>query len=210
MKEEFILEATARDVKGKGASRRLRHLEARVPAIIYGDGKEPAMISVEHKALVKHLEQEAFYSQIIAIRVGKTSEAVILKDLQRHPSKPVVLHADFLRVSKSKKITVNVPLHFVNEETCIGVKQGGGSILRNMTQLEVICLPKDLPEFIEVDVQGVEVGQTLHISDLTLPEGVESVSLSHGGDHDLPVITVNKPRGGSSDEGDAEAESEEA
>ncbi len=209
MKEEFILEATARDVKGKGASRRLRHLEARVPAIIYGDNKEPAMISVEHKALVKHLEQESFYSQIIAIRVGKKSEAVILKDLQRHPSKPLVLHADFLRVSKSKKITVNVPVHFLNEETCVGVKQGGGSILRNMTELEVSCLPNDLPEFIEVDVQDVEVGQTLHISDLTLPKGVESVSLSHGGDHDLPVVTVNKPRGGSSDD-DAEAENEEA
>lgn len=199
MKEDFILEATARDVKGKGASRRLRRQAGQVPAIIYGDDKEPTMISVEHKELLKHLEHEAFYSHIITLKVGKQSENVILKDLQRHPAKPLVLHADFLRVSNTKKIVVSVPLHFINEDTCKGVKASGGSIAHNMTQLEVSCLAKDLPEFIEVDLQNVDVGEVLHISDITLPQGTESVALSHGADHDLPVVTVNKPKGAAED-----------
>jgi large subunit ribosomal protein L25 len=199
-KEDFQLTAKARDVSGKGASRRLRRLANEVPGIIYGDNKTPQNISINQFELVRHLENEAFYSHVISLSVDGKAENVILKDLQRHPSKAQLLHADFLRVSKTKKITVSVPLHFINEESCKGVKLGGGSIAHNMTQLEVSCLASNLPEFIEVDLADMEVGQILHISDLKLPKGVESVALSHGADHDLPVASINKAKGGDAEE----------
>jgi len=206
--EDFTIDAQARELSGKGASRRLRRLENRVPGIIYGDDKDPQSISLLHKDLVKHLEHEAFYSHIITINVGKKSESVILKDLQRHPAKPLVMHADFLRVSKTKKLHINVPLHFINEEACVGVKMEGGSISHTMTQLEVSCLAADLPEFIEVDMIEVHTGEIVHISDLKLPEGVESIALSHGSDHDLPVVAVNKPKGVASEDEEEEGSSE--
>jgi len=196
MSGDFTLTAEARTDVGKGASRRLRRLGDRVPAIVYGDEKDPVNISLLHKDLVKQLENEAFYSHIITINLDDKSQEVILKDLQRHPSKSKILHADFMRVSRTKKLQTKVPLHFLNETTCIGVKQQGGSISHNMTELEISCLPQDLPEYIEVDLANVEIGHIVHISDLTLPSGVESVSLAHGSDHDLPVVTVNKPRAG--------------
>ena len=199
-KEDFKLNAKVRDVAGKGASRRLRRLANEVPGIIYGDDKAPQNISINQFELVRHLENEAFYSHVISLSVDGKTENVILKDLQRHPSKVQLLHADFLRVSKTKKITVSVPLHFINEDTCKGVKLGGGSIAHNMTQLEVSCLAANLPEYIEVDLLDVDVGQILHISDLKLPKGVESVALNHGADHDLPVVSVNKAKGGDTEE----------
>lgn len=199
-KEDFKLNAKVREVAGKGASRRLRRLANEVPGIVYGDDKAPQNISINQFELVRHLENEAFYSHVISLSVDGKTENVILKDLQRHPSKAQLLHADFLRVSKTKKITVSVPLHFINEDTCKGVKLGGGSIAHNMTQLEVSCLASNLPEFIEVDLADVDVGQILHISDLKLPKGVESVALSHGADHDLPVVSVNKAKGGDTEE----------
>lgn len=199
-KEDFKLNAKVREVAGKGASRRLRRLANEVPGIIYGDDKAPQNISINQFELVRHLENEAFYSHVISLSVDGKVENVILKDLQRHPSKVQLLHADFLRVSKTKKIHVSVPLHFINEDTCKGVKLGGGSIAHNMTQLEVSCLAADLPEYIEVDLADVDVGQILHISDLKLPKGVESVALSHGADHDLPVVSINKAKGGSDTE----------
>ena len=119
---------------------------------------------------------------------------MILKDLQRHPAKALILHADFLRVSKNQKLHTNIPLHFINEESSVGIKQQGGIAAHSMNDLEIVCLPADLPEYIEVDVSEVEVGQTLHISDIKLPEGVESVALSHGEDHDLPIFSINKPK----------------
>lgn len=213
-KEDFTLSATSRKDVGKGASRRLRRLEGLTPAIIYGDEKAPQSICVEHKEIVKHLENEAFYSHIISLEVDGKAESVILKDLQRHPAKAQIMHADFLRVSQSKKINVNVPLHFINEDKCPGVRLGGAKISHTLTQVEISCLPKDLPEFIEVDFGEVEAGQVIHISDLKLPKGVESVALSHGGDHDLTVASVNKPKGNTEDdetaaEGESEGESEE-
>jgi large subunit ribosomal protein L25 len=194
--ENFTLEASARDVSGKGASRRLRREQGLVPAIVYGGDKAPVNVSVMHKELVKHLENEAFYSHIITLNIGGQAESVILKDLQRHPAKAFVLHADFLRVSASTKITVSVPLHFINEAACVGVKMGGGLINHLLTQLEISCLPSALPEYIEVDMAEMDVGQTLHISDLKLPAGVTSVALAHGTEHDLPVVAVNKAKGG--------------
>ena len=202
---DFTLTAEARADVGKGASRRLRRQGDRIPAIIYGDDKDPQNISLLHKELVKQLENEAFYSHIIKLNVDGKNQDVILKDLQRHPAKSKILHADFMRVSKTKKLHTRVPLHFLNEDTCIGVKTQGGQISHNMTELEISCLPQDLPEYIEVDLLNVEAGQIVHISDLKLPKGVESVSLAHGTDHDLPVVTVNKPRaGGETEEASSE------
>jgi len=145
----------------------------------------------------------------VTLNIGSDSESVIIKDLQRHPSKAIIMHADFLRVSKTQKLSTRVPLHFINEETSKGVKLQGGSVSHNMTELEISCLPDDLPEFIEVDMAEVEVGQIVHISDLKLPEGVESVALAHGSDHDLPVANIQKAKGSSSDD-DEDGEGEDA
>lgn len=207
--QDFVLNAEARSDVGKGASRRLRREGHKVPAIIYGGEKEPENISILHKDIVKQLENEAFYSHIIKINVGKDGQDVILKDLQRHPARNQILHADFMRVSKTKKLHTKVPLHFMNEDICVGVKMQGGTISHNVTELDISCLPGDLPEFIEVDLAKVEAGQIVHISDLQLPKGVESVDLAHGADHDLPVVTVNKPKAGAAEEEAAGEESSE-
>ena len=195
MSTDLTLQAKGREDTGKGASRRLRRLAGEIPAIIYGGGKKkPAQISLVHKDVMKSLENEAFYSQILTIDVDGKSEEVILKDLQRHPAKPIVLHMDFLRISKNTQLTTKVSIHFINEDTCVGVKIGGGIIAHSMTELDIQCLPKELPEYVEIDLAEVELGQTLHISDITLPKGVESVALSHGPDHDLPIVSINKPK----------------
>jgi large subunit ribosomal protein L25 len=194
MSTEFTLHAKGREDTGKGASRRLRRLAGEVPAIVYGGKKAPAQISLSQKDITKALENEAFYSHIISLEVDGKSEDVIIKDLQRHPAKAYVMHMDFFRVSKTTKLQTRAPLHFINEEECVGVKLGGGLIAHSMTDIEISCLPKDLPEYIEVDMAEVELGATVHLSDIKLPKGVESVALSHGDDHDLPVAAVNKPK----------------
>ncbi len=204
--EDFTLNATVRDDAGKGASRRLRREQGQVPAIVYGGRKKPQNIAVKFNEFVRHLENEAFYSHIISLDVDGTQEDVILKDLQRHPSKAEIFHADFLRVSKTKKFTTKVPLHFINEATSKGVKMQGGVVSHTMSELEISCLPGDLPEFIEVDLANVELGQTLHISDLNLPKGVESIALSHGEDHDLPVVNIHKAKGAAEDSDSSEDE----
>ena len=204
LSEDFKLDATARNDLGKGASRRLRRLAAQVPGVIYGGAKAPASISISHNELLKHLEHEAFYSHIISLNVDGTAQDVILKDLQRHPSKPVVLHADFLRIDKATKLHTHVPLHFINEANSKGVKIQGGKVVHNLTQLDITCFPHNLPEFIEVDLGDAEVGTIIHISDLKLPSGVTSVALAHGADHDLAVATIVKPKGG------ADTDTEEA
>lgn len=206
MSNEFELNAEVRTDLGKGASRRLRRLAQLVPAVIYGAGKEPVSITVTHKDIQKALLNEAFYSHIITLNVGKKKEKVVLKDLQRHPAKPRIMHADFQRVSADQAITISVPLHFINEEKCKGVKTGGGSLIKAMTELSISCLPKDLPEFIEVDVLELAVGDALHISQITLPKGVTSVDLIHGHDADNSVVSVLAPRGGSDADDDAEGE----
>lgn len=195
---DFVLNVTLRSEKGKGSSRRLRRNEQRVPGIIYGGDKEPQPISIEARELKKALENEAFFSHIIELTAGDKKQEVVLKDLQRHPAKNFVLHADFMRVTRGQKFTTNVPLHFVNEAKSKGVKQGG-VISHVMTELEISVLPKDLPEFIEVDMTNVEMDQIVHISDLVLPKGVESVALSHGPDHDLPVVSIHKVKGASAE-----------
>jgi large subunit ribosomal protein L25 len=194
MSDDFQLNAMVRNDMGKGASRRLRREAKLVPAIIYGGDKAPENISIAENELKQALQNEAFYSHIITLTVDGKGQDVILKDLQRHPAKSHVVHADFLRVSKTQALHTKVPLHFINEDICPGVKLGGGIVSHNMTELEISCLPADLPEYIEVDVAEIELGGVLHISDIKLPAGVESVELSHGEEHDQPIFTVNKPK----------------
>ena len=189
---DFILRAEVRTDLGKGASRRLRH-ENKVPAIIYGAGKEPMGITLDHDKLAHNLENEAFYSHILTIDVAGKKEKAVLKDLQRHPAKPVLLHADFLRVSESEKLKMHVPLHFINEDQAPGAKIGG-VVTHNLTEVEVLCLPKDLPEYLEVDLTGVEMEQILHLTDIKLPKGVELVELTHGEGHNQAVAAIHKTR----------------
>jgi len=200
---DFTLNAKARNDLGKGASRRLRRNADLVPAIVYGGDKAPQSVALEARELKKALENEAFYAHVISLNVDGEKQDVLLKALQRHPAKSHVMHADFLRVVAGHKVTVQVPLHFINEDVCVGVKKGGGSISHTLSEVEVSCLPKDLPEFIEVDMAKVELGQILHLSDLKLPLGVKLVSLALGDDHNLPVANVHAPRGASTSEGEA-------
>jgi len=196
MSDTFVVEAELRSDEGKGASRRLRRLEAKVPAIIYGGDNAPVSLSLIRKDFEKHLEKEAFYSAVIEVAYDGKREKAILKALQRHPAKDFPMHADFMRIEANKAIKVNVPLHFVNEESCVGVKLGGGRIQHTVNEVEVSALPGDLPEFIEVDMAKVQVGEIIHISDLVMPEGVTSTALALGEDRDLGVATVLAPRGG--------------
>ncbi|MFO7706270.1 MAG: 50S ribosomal protein L25/general stress protein Ctc [Halopseudomonas sp.] len=191
---DFTLKAIARDDLGKGASRRLRRNADMVPAIVYGGTKAPQSISLEARELKKALENEAFFSHIIKLDVDGKNQNVLIKALQRHPAKGHVMHADLLRVVAGHEVTVHVPLHFINEDICVGVKQGGGIISHTLTDVEVTCLPKDLPEFIEVDLAELELGSIVHLSDLKLPKGVSILALAQGADHDLPVANVHAPR----------------
>ena len=191
MSVTFELDAEVRTDAGKGASRRLRHT-GKIPAIIYGGSKDPVSLTMDHGKLYHALENEAFYSHILTINVDGKGEQVILRDLQRHPSKPTVMHADFQRISATEKMHMTVPLHFENEDIAVGVKDEGGLISHNATDVEVLCLASNLPEYLTVDVAALELGQSLHLSDITLPEGVELVQLNH--DHDLAVVTIHKPR----------------
>jgi large subunit ribosomal protein L25 len=193
-KKELILDAKSRTDVGKGASRRLRRLQNEIPAIIYGAGKEPSSITLRHDDMLHAVENEAFFSSIIDINLDGAKESVVIKDLQRHPAKPVILHADFLRVLADVALTVNVPIHLLNEEKCIGVKSENGQIIISMHELQISCLPKNLPEYIELDMLEVHVGDTLHITDLKLPEGVTSVDLSQSEENDHPVVTVSEIR----------------
>ena len=206
--ETFEIIAEPREDMGKGASRRLRR-EGKVPGVVYGANKDAASIMVQQNEIFHHLENEAFYSHILTLQVGKAKEKVVLKDLQRHPYKAVVLHLDLLRVDENETLTMRVPLHFINEDICIGVKQDGGVVSHVMTDLEIVCLPKDLPEYIEVDVAEVNVGEGIHLSDLILPEGTEIAALLHGGDAAQIVATVHIPKVIVEIEDELEAEAED-
>ncbi len=209
MSDSFVLNVELREDMGKGASRRLRRLEDKIPGIVYGGGRKPQPISVSHPEILKHLEEEAFYSHILELKAGKKTEKVILKDLQRHPFKPKVTHVDFMRVKAGEKLTTSVPLHYLNEESCPGVK-AGGVISHAYTSVEISCLPKNLPEFIEVDLADLEMDQVVHLSDIKLPKGVEIVELTHGDDHDQAIVTIHKSRSAVSSNDDDEAGEEEA
>ena len=191
--QQFEIIAEPRTDVGKGASRRLRR-SGKLPGIIYGTDKEAMSIALDHNVLSHQLENEAFYSHILSLKVGNEEVKAVLKDLQRHPYKPNIMHVDFLRVSETEKITMRVPIHFINETQCVGVKQEGGVISHIMTELEIICLPRDLPEYIEVDMLNIKLGDAVHLGDLTLPAGVEIYALTHGGDRDRPIASVHVQR----------------
>jgi large subunit ribosomal protein L25 len=194
---DFRLTASMREEAGKGSSRRLRRLNDLVPAVLYGGAAEPKSIQVAHKDIKRALEEEAFYSSVITLEIDGKDEPVILKALQRHPAKPKVLHADFQRASKDTTLKVQVPLHFLNEDTCKGVKLQGGVIHHDAVEVEVNCSPADLPEFIEVDLADAEIDQVIHLSDLKVPKGVTFLALSH--ESDLPVASIHKAKGGGAD-----------
>ena len=190
--EEFELNCTVRTDLGKGASRRLRRLNDDIPAVLYGGSEDPISLTIAHKDIAKATENEAFFSHIITLNVGKKKQKAVIKALQRHPAKAILMHADFQRVSDDQEITVNVPIHFLNEDKCAGVKTGGGSIIKTLNEIEIHCFPKDLPEFIDVDMILLEIGEAVHLADITLPTGVASVALASG--NDLSVATVQAPR----------------
>ncbi len=204
-KQKFVLEAAARSSAGKGASRRLRRKAGVIPAILYGGEKAPANISISHKDLAYVLENEAFFTSIVTLNVDGVAENAIIKDLQRHPAQPRLLHADFQRVFDDRPLHIKVPLHFQNEAIAPGVKQGG-VVSHIMTELEISCLPKHLPTYIEIDIAHLGLGHSMHISDLKLPEGVHSVSLGHGPAGDLAVVSIKMIKKGSDDAPAAGAE----
>ncbi|MFN4291665.1 MAG: 50S ribosomal protein L25/general stress protein Ctc [Permianibacter sp.] len=188
----FELDAQKRDDQGKGASRRLRRADS-VPAVIYGAGKPAQSITLNHNKVILALEHEAFYSHILTIKIDGVAEQAILKAVQRHPYKPKVQHLDFLRVNASEKLHTKVPVHFVNEAGSPAAK-AGGLIHHDLTELEITCLPKDLPEFIEVDLAGLQLNQIIHLADLKLPAGVTLVALQHG--DNKSVVSCHARKGG--------------
>ncbi len=193
MSDTYELTAETRNEMGKGASRRLRRLGNKVPAIVYGGDRNPEMICLDHNVLSNALENEAFYSRILTLKISGKKEQVVLKDLHRHPSKPKILHADFLRIIAKNKITMSVPLHFEGAENSPGVKTQGGLVSHLKTDVEIRCLPADLPEFIEADLSKLSIGDSIRLSDLVLPKGIELTILLQGEEYDLPVAIIHKP-----------------
>ncbi|MBK5968148.1 MULTISPECIES: 50S ribosomal protein L25/general stress protein Ctc [Thiorhodovibrio] len=206
MSETMQIVAEARTDVRKGASRRLRRT-GQVPGILYGGGKDPQMFMLPHSELVKYTAQESFYSTLLDLNLAGDTVQVVLKDLQRHPAKPFILHVDFQRVSKGEKLRMTVPIHFENENICKGIKLGGQAS-HNLTELDILCLPQDLPEFIAVDIADMEIGQTLHVSEISLPKGVE---LDSSVDIDAPVVVVHTTHTTADDAaGEEEAPEDEA
>ena len=193
---KFELNATARTLFGSGASRRLRRA-GKVPGIVYGAGAEAASIEVDHNALLLALRKEAFHSSVITLKLNGKDESVLLRDNQMHAYKPLVLHVDFQRVDANKPLHQKVPLHFINADIAPGVKLAGGSISHVMTEIDISCLPADLPEFIEVDLQNLQAGHSIHVSELKLPKGVTVVV--HGSS-DQAVAMINAKKGGAATE----------
>lgn len=189
----ILLVAESRTDMGKGASRRLRRLENKVPAVIYGGDKDPQSIHFLHNKVVKALETESIYSSVFDITIDGTTEQVILKALQRHPYKPIVLHMDLQRVSAKDVLVKLVPIHFTNEQKSIGIK-AGGMINHTMTQVEVRCQAKDLPEFIEVDMTSIDMNDVVHLSDLILPKGVHLTVDLADDVHNAPVVSIHKQK----------------
>src|SRR4051812_12045104 len=190
MKISFELAAEFRDGQGKGASRRLRHA-GKVPAILYGGKNEPRNISLNHQKLMTLVDNEKFYSSIINLVVGDKKQAAIVKDLQMHPARNSIVHLDMQRVVETEKIRIHIPIHFKGEAASPGVKTQGGVVSHRVADVEISCLPKDLPDFIELDLSEMEMNESKHLSDLPLPEGVTIPSIAKG---DAVVVTVHPPR----------------
>jgi large subunit ribosomal protein L25 len=190
MSDEFDLIADIREDQGKGASRRLRR-EGLVPAIIYGAGRPPRSLTFDHNRVIQQLENEKFFSSILKIKVGEKSQAAILKDVQRHPSKPQIMHMDFQRIVEDEEIRMLVPIHFLGEKVAPGVKEDGGKVSHLMTEVEVVCLPRNLPEYLELDVSELGLDEMLKLSDISLPEGVSIPALAQGEEADRGVVSIH-------------------
>lgn len=191
-KLKFEVDASIRNEKGKGASRRLRR-EDKVPAVVYGGGKAPVSLVLQHKEIAKSLGNEAFYSHILTLKTGTdASERVILKAIQRHPYKARIQHVDFQRVRADEKLHMHIPLHFVGADVAPGVKDAGGTVSHIMSDVEIACLPDDLPEFLELDLSAMQLNDILHLSQIPLPKGVEIIALTHG--DDKAVVSIHIPR----------------
>ena len=189
---EFELQADVRSDQGKGAVRRLRRT-GRIPAIMYGAGQDPLPLELAENVIRRQLSNEAWFSHVLTVKVDGREERAVIKSLQRHPATERILHLDLLRVSDTQKITMLVPVHFENEEDSPG-RRAGGSISHHMTEVEITCLPKDLPEYLAVDTLHMNIGDSIHLSQVPLPEGVEVPALAHGPEHDQPVISIQMAR----------------
>lgn len=190
MAHQYKLAAELRSDAGKGASRRLRRT-GKVPGILYGGGAAPQGISLDANALIRNMAEEAFFSSIVSVDLGSEKLQAIVRDYQMHPAKRAILHLDLQRIVATEKLRITVPFHFVNEAQSKGVKLGGGSVSHLLSEVEVSCLPKDLPEYIEVDVGPLDLNDMIHLSDLKLPEGVEIPGLEQGGANDHAVVHVH-------------------
>ncbi|MBE0378420.1 MULTISPECIES: 50S ribosomal protein L25/general stress protein Ctc [Pseudoalteromonas] len=184
--ETYTFNAELRTATGTGASRRLRR-EDKIPAILYGADKEAASLTFEHKDMIKAQESEGFYTHILTLNIAGEKVEAILKDIQRHPFKPKITHLDFQRVDAAHKLHTKVPVHFIGEDV---VTKAGNTVVHQLTEIEITCLPKSLPEFVEVNVSGLVAGDSIHISDVKLPAGVSSVDLAKGADHDQSIVTI--------------------
>jgi large subunit ribosomal protein L25 len=213
----FEVKAELRNDEGKGASRRLRHA-GKVPAIMYGGDDAPVSLSLDLNQFNRHLAEEAFYAHILTLKLDGKKHQVVLKDLQRHPASDVkIMHADFLRIDSKHEMTMTIPLHFIGEDVAPGVKEGG-LVAHLMSDVEVSCLPKDLPEYIEVDVSALEMDASIHLSELVLPKGVTLTAMSHGQEehleegersaYDQSVVSIHAPRAVVEVEDDVEATTE--
>ncbi len=190
MAEKFDLIADIREDTGKGASRRLRH-QGKVPAIIYGAGRPPRSLTFDHNRVLHELENESFYSSILNIKVANKSQAAIVKDIQRHPSKHQVMHLDLQRIVEDEEIRMNVPIHFIGEDIAVGVKRDGGKVSRLRNDVEVVCLPKHLPEYLDVDISELELDEMMYLSDIKLPEGVEIPELAQETEQNQPIVSIH-------------------
>ena len=191
MKTSFVIGADLRDAQGKGASRRLRH-KGKVPAILYGGKKEPRALILDQQNLLTMIDNERFYSSIVQIKVGEQTQEAIVKDIQMHPAKNLVVHVDLLRVVPNEKIRIRLPIHFKGEAVSPGVKTQGGVVSHRLSDVEVLALPQNLPEYLELDLSQMNLNETKFLADVPVPEGVEIVGLAGG--KNPPVVSVHSPR----------------
>lgn len=213
MSSVFEFVAESRDLSGKSAARAVRR-NGDIPAVVYGGKAAPQSIVLNHNDVLKHLEHEAVYSHVLDLKVGGKTEKAILKGIQRHPAKAQIMHMDFMRVDATQALKVHVPLHFINEDICLGVK-AGGVVTHSMVDVEISCLPADLPEYIEVDLADIDIGGAVHLTDIKVPKGVDILMLAQEGDHNLVVAQAMKTKSVKEDEEvvgstDEEADSEES
>ena len=188
MAKDIDLVAEFREDSGKGASRRLRR-QGKVPAIIYGGGRDPRSLTFQHDELIHSMEKEAFFSSVLSVKVGKNVRRAIIKDVQTHPARRQILHLDLQRVMEDQEIRMTVPIHYLNEESAVGVKQGGGTVSKLMTEVEITCLPKDLPEYLELDIADLELDALKYLGEIELPEGVSVPALTD--DNNPPVVNIH-------------------